>query len=451
MSETSLDKGEVTTTGLAAEAYIWALSPVLIKRYYEIARSVGAPLNRLTVEAQLTDKPVQTNPDPSELQRHGGGNVDTLYGYAWIDLKQEPVVLQVPDANGRYYSFQLHDAYQNTFGYVSRRATGEIRGSYAFTGPDWKGRLPDGVKEIKCPTSLILAYARTLIQSPDDFSAAWAFQGEYLMGPLSAYPGGLTPPIQEENALRVFPHLDFSNADATFFDEFCEILATYPPAPEDTEELRRFESIGIRPGVTPSRDPRFDTILASGIAEGRKRLKDYGFALQTVPAVNGWHCRRNIVARIPDPMVRASLNRLGVGNLTVQEAIYGIASTGPDGARLNGRKTYRLRFPAGQFPPANGFWSMTMYADSDTEDGGFTVVENPINRTSIGDRTVGLVYGADGSLEIQIQRDVPSEGAANWLPAPLGNFRLVLRTYEPSQAFIEGAYNLPPLTLVVAN
>ena len=77
-------------------------------------------------------------------------------------------------------------------------------------------------------------------------------------------------------------------------------------------------------------------------------------------------------------------------------------------------------------------------------DGRFFLVENPINRFSIGDRTRGLVTNADGSLDILIQRERP-EGAmaANWLPAPAGAIRLSLRAYLPGKALRERKWRVP--------
>jgi hypothetical protein len=94
-------------------------------------------------------------------------------------------------------------------------------------------------------------------------------------------------------------------------------------------------------------------------------------------------------------------------------------------------------------PPCHAFWSPTMY---DTPD--FFLVENPIERYSIGDRTHGLVRRDDGSLTIVMQHDDPAEPErrANWLPTPAGAFRPILRMYEPESAVFDGSCELPPIT-----
>ena len=90
----------------------------------------------------------------------------------------------------------------------------------------------------------------------------------------------------------------------------------------------------------------------------------------------------------------------------------------------NGNR-YTLTFPAGQLPPVNAFWSVTMY---DAQD--FYLVPNPINRYSVGDRTRGLQFDPDGGLTLAVQHEAPAN-AANWLPAPAGRFYCVLRLYHP--------------------
>jgi hypothetical protein len=82
----------------------------------------------------------------------------------------------------------------------------------------------------------------------------------------------------------------------------------------------------------------------------------------------------------------------------------------------------------------------------DTPD--FYLVANPIDRYSIGDRTPGLHTAEDGSLTIVLQHDEPSDEAerANWLPTSAGDFRPILRMYEPQPALFDGSYALPPIT-----
>jgi hypothetical protein len=109
------------------------------------------------------------------------------------------------------------------------------------------------------------------------------------------------------------------------------------------------------------------------------------------------------------------------------------------GDTLNGAHRYEVTF--GPPPPARAFWSFTMY---DTPD--FYLVANPIDRYSIGDRTAGLRYNDDGSVTIYMQTEAPDgDKAANWLPTSPGDFRPVLRIYEPGQSALDGSYSFPPV------
>jgi hypothetical protein len=89
-------------------------------------------------------------------------------------------------------------------------------------------------------------------------------------------------------------------------------------------------------------------------------------------------------------------------------------------------------------PPVNGFWSLSIYQLSDLQ-----LVDNAIDRYSIGDRTEGLRYNDDGSLTIVLQQQQPEDDKLNWMPVPAGNFAAIMRLYEPSEAALDNSYLLP--------
>ena len=113
-----------------------------------------------------------------------------------------------------------------------------------------------------------------------------------------------------------------------------------------------------------------------------------------------------------------------------EEAVYFSTYESGDAQFLDGGKQYRLHFEADELPPTldNGFWSLTMYGLD------FQLVDNSINRYSIGDRTPGLKYNEDGSLDIYIQSTPPEGRESNWLPSPPeGIFRVNYRIYLPEE------------------
>ena len=124
------------------------------------------------------------------------------------------------------------------------------------------------------------------------------------------------------------------------------------------------------------------------------------------------------------------------------EATYLTCNADAAGQPLDGNGRYVLRFEAGRLPPARAFWSLAMYEV--TPEGHAFFTDNPLGRYSIGDRTRGLATNADGSLEIHLQHARPEPAQeANWLPAPAGPMRLVLRAYEPDEALLDGRFRLP--------
>jgi len=157
--------------------------------------------------------------------------------------------------------------------------------------------------------------------------------------------------------------------------------------------------------------------------------------------VNGWSTTMKAGQPGNGLLVRAAFARILPAVNVVQEAAYWTTTVDSAGRRLNGQQTYILQFPAGQLPPNDAFWSLTM-----TDVVGY-MVHNPIDRYSLGSRS-DLAPNADGSIDIYIQRTAPAGHESNWLPAPSGNFKLMLRAYLPGPAILDGAYHAPPVKRV---
>jgi len=138
-------------------------------------------------------------------------------------------------------------------------------------------------------------------------------------------------------------------------------------------------------------------------------------------------------------LMRAAAAKGGIYGNDGIEAMYPMTRVDTAGETLDGSKhNYTLTFAAGELPPVNAFWSVTMY-DGKTQ----LLIKNPINRYLINSPMVpGMTKGADGSLTLHIQKDSPGkELEANWLPAPDGPIYLVMRLYWPKS---EAPSILPP-------
>ena len=142
-----------------------------------------------------------------------------------------------------------------------------------------------------------------------------------------------------------------------------------------------------------------------------------------------------------DYLQRALVAYVGVGGNLPADAFYPIARFDGTGEVLNGTSSYAMHLTKANVPPVHpqGFWSLTMY------DKEYFLVANPINRYSLGSGDT-FQEKPDGSTDLYIQKEFPgAQQQSNWLPAPDGEFILMLRLYMPKDEAVDGAWTPPPL------
>jgi hypothetical protein len=214
--------------------------------------------------------------------------------------------------------------------------------------------------------------------------------------------------------------------------------------PEESKLLTRFAAIGIAPGKAfdpAALDERMRKAMEAGLAAGLAKIRARADRIGRI--VNGWDLAPTGVPYFGhNYMLRAAYATKAIYVNSPEEAYYPLANLDANGDPLDGSKhRYAIRFQKGQLPPARYFWSLTMYRKSDG-----LLVENPIRRYSIGDRTTGLKDGDDGSLAIYLQHDSPGvDKESNWLPAPNEPFYVVIRIYGPSESVLGGKWTPPPV------
>jgi hypothetical protein len=412
---------------IAQGVVTFGIPAVLQKRYLKISKKAGIAINQFSVNTKLS------TPATTAL----GPNDDTLYGLAWLNLSDEPQVIEVPATPDRYFSIQLIDMWSNPFAYIGTRATGDKAGAFAIVGPGFVGHVPTGVTRINAPTKRILALVRTFVKDPADLKAAVAIHTSYTTGSLSDYPETRTKAQVDGKALNVFTPIDLTEAGLPLFEEINNLLLEYPPLPADAKHTKNFPQVGV--GVAEYAKPSFGlaSILAGAVDPSIEAIQAEQAALPT--QVNGWSVDYHVDNITHNPLKRAALCLDGPGTHINKEALYfGISEL--DGAPLTGAGQYLLSFPAGQLPPVDAFWSLILY-NAET----FLLVANSINRYEVASHTDGLVYDAGGALAIQVQNTQPTTPGGNWLPAPKGAFRLVLRTYLPKPSVLDGSWKPPVL------
>lgn len=372
-------------------------------------------------------------------------NNDTLYSSAWLDLSQGPLVLAVPDTAGRYYSLAFMDAWTNNFTYVGRRTTGTGAGRYLLAGPDWRGRAPDGHRLIQAPTNLVWLLGRTLVDGADDLAAATAIMQRYTLTPSAdpRVPSRLAP---QDVAVPA----DVDDA-AGFFAIIRRARIGNEAAPRDKPELEALALLAdfwMPGGDGPAlADERWSAVRA-GYAEARRLLRATRSLGGGGTMRGGWNVPPAAVGNYGTQYIlRAAVALTGLAALEPAEAMYLSADADSAGRPLSGTHRYVMRFDKGATPPVDAFWSLSMYEVMPDARSFFT--ENPLNRFALGDRSRHLRYGADGSLEIYLQRTLPGGGRdANWLPAPSGSMRLTLRAYQPRSELLDGRYTPPSVRRV---
>jgi hypothetical protein len=342
---------------------------------------------------------------------------------------------------GRYYSVQLEDGNTFNFGYIGSRTTGNEAGDYMVVGPDWKGDTPLGIKKVfRSSTQFAIAGYRTQLFNSADMDNVKKVQAGYKAQTLSAWLKRPAPPVAP--AVN-FPKIDKELVKTNFFEYLDFSLQFAPPGPEEREIRAKLARIGIGP------DKIFDfkalslehkAELALGMKEGEAKVTQAANNLGK--DINGWKVSSPFGDRAffhGDWLLRAAGAKAGIYGNDAVEATYGLTKTLADGQPLDGSKAnYTLTFAAGQLPPVNAFWSVTMY-DGKTQ----LLIENPINRYLINSPMLpNLKKNADGSLTLYIQKDSPGEDKeSNWLPAPNGPIYLVMRLYWPKT---EAPSILPP-------
>ena len=369
-------------------------------------------------------------------------NNDSPYSWAWFDLRREPVVLRVPTVgDDRYYVVQMFDLFTFNFAYVGVRATGFAGGDYLIAGPGWDGETPEGIAAVlRTETQLAGTLTRTALFGAEDMPNVRAIQHGYSIQPLSEFAGlrppPPTPPIE-------FPEWNEERAlSAGFIGYLNFLLGLVEPHPSEAALYERFARIGIGAGNDWRPEDQQPEILAAIEAGAKQGLADIDAKAATTTSSLGLFGSREQLGS--DYLTRAVAAQMGIYGQVAEEAVYGGTRLDADGEQLVGSKTYTLRFSKPALPEARFFWSITLY-----ELPSRLLAANPIDRYSIGDRTPGIRYADDGSLEIALQATEPDDPVrrANWLPTPADGhpFTIIYRIYGPGENARSGTWTLPPI------
>jgi len=390
-------------------------------------------------------------------------NNDTIYGACFADLGEEPVVVQTPKdvPAGHYWTIQIVDAFTNVIHQLGS-ASKTPAGKFLLVGPSWRGGTPQGFSGVlHSPTNVAVVMARSFAaRTPEAKAQARAVLNQMGATPLSEDRPGMRQFDCESSARnKVYPpnlNADILAADPdilrerpvhgeTFWDDLKRALDANPKVGPDDAVMAEQARVLL---ALRERDPAWKALLDQAVLIADAELfQGARYEQVGTDAGNGWQRQANSGRWGSDWLSRAQAAAIYIYVNDFEEAAYLIRGVDDQGALLNGRYHYTMRFEKNQLPPVDrtrgGFWSLTMY-DKDY----YMLPESPNGRHNLGTVNLDaneLHFDQDGSLTLVLSSDEPRDvaGKANWLPAPRDAFALIVRAYVPDAAILDGIYKLP--------
>jgi hypothetical protein len=444
LAQTPAEKpGADEAQAIAQEAYIYfyPLVTMDVTRKQLIntppgGAGIGGPMN--------TFVNIPTFP-PADMKAVVRPNFDTLYSSAWLDLTKEPLAVSVPDTGGRYYLLPMLDMWSDVFASPGWRTTGTQAGNFLLVPPGWSGTMPAGFTRLDAPTPYVWVIGRTKTDGPPDYDAVHKVQAGFKVTPLSQW-GQPAKPIES----KIDPSVDVKTPPklqvdtmpgGKYFAYAAELLKLHPPHITDQPIIARMKRTGLEPGKSfdvTRLDPDVAKAIESAPAAGQKLME---WKVATLARVaNNWSMNTDTMGVYGNYYLkRAIVAQVGLGANLVEDAIYPL-NLGDEGGRpLDGASKYTITFEKGATPPANAFWSITLY-----DPQGFQI-GNSLNRFAVSS-WMPFNYAPDGSLTLYFQNESPGKDReANWLPAPKGGFNLTMRLYAPKEEALTGRWNPPPV------
>ena len=313
----------------------------------------------------------------------------------------------------------------------------QVSGSEKFIafGPPYKRRPNGSTSEIRS-------------DGPPDYGAVHEIQAGFKVAPVSQWgktSEAVTGKVDSTVDIKTPPKVQVDTMPADkYFTYAAELLKLHPPHITDEPIIARMKRIGIEPGKSfdfAKLDAGVQKALASAPRDAQALMKWKVPTLARV--VNYWSMNTDTMGVYGNYYLkRAMVAQLGLGANLPEDAIYPMNLGDEAGKPLDGANKYSIHFEKATLPPAQAFWSITLY---DAE--GFQVA-NTLNRFAVSS-WMPFKYNADGSLDLYFQNESPGANKeANWLPAPKGAFNLCMRLYAPKSDALTGKWNPPPVIKV---
>jgi hypothetical protein len=441
---TAMTPGYVEAVGRLAYLWGWPLVSMLNRRV--ALTSVPEPGLRGGVlpNAPAGQVCMMTDYIPADQRFVACTNQDVAYGMGFGKLDEEPAVLQVPEFGDRFWVAAAWDARGDSFADVGKQY-GSPPGFYLMIGPNWDGQVPGGITKVfRSPTELAAFCPRVFLNDTDeDRAAIQPILNQVMVYPLSQFDG--TMKTKDWKAVPVYPVPEGAGAaeirwvdPAAFFDQLPGVLAAIPPLPGEEALYALIGSVLDAARTNPDIKQALTTVAAAAEQELISPLLQW--RLNGPPAGNGWYSPVNNAKFGTDYLTRTAIARSNMFENTPEETKYVFTDNDTAGQPLDGHHLYAITFAAGELPPVNGFWSLTLYNEFHFYN------PNPLGRYSLGTKNKTLHFNDDGSLTLYAGAASPGpDHEPNWLPAPQGPFSLYIRGYWAKQPMIDHTWQPPTI------
>lgn len=374
-------------------------------------------------------------------------NQDVVYGLGFFSLDEEPVVVQVPDFGERFYVYAFYDARTDQFGELGKPYKSKP-GFYLLVGPNWKGDKPAGIEAVfRSPTELANAIPRIFMDDTDeDRKAIQPLINQVVVYPLKEFDGKMKS--KDWSKAPTIPGPKSTGGAETqwvvpekFFDQLGGVLNTVPPLPGEEAMYAQFRALLDAAATSPD----IKKLLVATAVEAERTIITpfHDWKHNGRPAGNGWNRSTNNSRWGLDYFDRTGSSKSNMFDNRPSETQYFYTDFDAAGAKLDGNSSYTVTFPAGQEPPVEGFWSLTLYNEH------HFFHPNALERYSLGTKNKALERNADGSLTLYAGAKSPGKDKeSNWLPAPSGPFSLYIRAYWGKQGILDGSWQPPEIRKV---
>ena len=421
----------------AVEAAIWGMPLVSVDVMREaFFRDAGAKDGDIVFFSKPSDWRFQfTTP-----------NASTYYVYFNFNLKNGPMVLEVPAAVGAGVFGSVCDAWEVPVTDVGPAGDdGGKGGKYLLLPPGCDGSVPAGYLPVRFETfnGYGLLRAIPVTQSASDVARALDLVKQLRLYPLSQ---AAQPPVSR--------HIDMAGKmmdgavkfDAGFFERLARMVDEEPIYARDLAFMGQLRSIGIEKGVPFRPEAAARAVLTEAAEEAHagfmlavqggepwwpgthwKLPESKGMAtgFRFEDAKGLWVDQRGLIFFL----AFAAPKKLGAATF------YLVGATDSSGQPLQGERTYLLRVPPNV--PAKQYWAATVY-DLDT-----CCLVRDLARSGLDSYDQAMQRNADGAVDLYFSPKAPAGQDANWIPTAAGKpWFSMFRFYGPDKPLFDKTWKL---------